>query len=441
MSKFWKKIVSVGVAFTMAGTLLMGCGGSSDDSSDADSTDADSSESTASSSDAKEVTLWHYFENEADDLEEIVEEYNQMQSDIHITVTYVARDELMNQYTIGAVSGELPDIGMVDSPDMASYVSLGVFEDITSQLEEWGELDKFYTGTLSSCKDSKGNLYGLPNNSNCLALLCNMDLLNAAGYEDVPETWEEFEEIAAATTNAGDNVYGFSMSLIGNEEGTFQYIPWLYAAGGSVADLSSDKSVKSLDFLSNLIAQGYLSKESVNWTQADAYNAFIAGKAAMLESGTWQIASLDDDIADAGTDINYKYCFLPKDETYASVIGGENFGVCTGSEATDECVDFLTWFHSAEKNGEFATRSGKLVVREDAEEYNELIEDERFAVFSDAMEYAVARGPHESWPTISEAIYTAVQGAAIGEKTAADAMAEGAAVVDPILEETPLPEQ
>mgnify|MGYP000501822120 CR=1 FL=1 len=64
----------------------------------------------------------------------------------------------MNQYTIGAVSGELPDIGMVDSPDMASYISLGVFEDIDDELQEWGELDNFYTGPLSSCRDSEGRL-------------------------------------------------------------------------------------------------------------------------------------------------------------------------------------------------------------------------------------------------------------------------------------------
>lgn len=97
------------------------------------------------------MTLWHYFEAEAPALEALIEEYNEMQSDIHITPTYVSREELMNQYTIGAVSGELPDIGMVDSPDMASYISLGVFEDITEELESWDDLQYFYEGPLLSC--------------------------------------------------------------------------------------------------------------------------------------------------------------------------------------------------------------------------------------------------------------------------------------------------
>ena len=114
------------------------------------------------------IEIWHYFEGEADALNALCKDYNAMQDEIYITATFVSREELMKQYTIGAVSGELPDIGMVDSPDMASYISLGVFDDITDDLEAWGELDNFYEGPLNSCRDSEGRLHGLPNNSNCL---------------------------------------------------------------------------------------------------------------------------------------------------------------------------------------------------------------------------------------------------------------------------------
>ena len=74
-----------------------------------------------------EVELWHYFDssNDKDMINKWVDDYNALQDKIHITSTYVSRQELMNQYAIGAISGELPDIGMVDSPDMASFISLG----------------------------------------------------------------------------------------------------------------------------------------------------------------------------------------------------------------------------------------------------------------------------------------------------------------------------
>ena len=91
-----------------------------------------------------EVEVWHYFEHEAEALNLLAKQYNEMQSEIYVVPTYISREELMKQYTIGAVSGELPDIGMVDSPDMASYISLGVFEDITSYLEGWEDLEHLY---------------------------------------------------------------------------------------------------------------------------------------------------------------------------------------------------------------------------------------------------------------------------------------------------------
>ena len=176
-----------------------------------------------------EVTLWHYFEHEADALNKMVKQYNESQSDIYIVPTFVSREELMKQYTIGAVSGELPDIGMVDSPDMASYISLGVFEDITDYLSDWPDLEQFYPGPMASAKDADGRIYGLPNNSNCLALLCNMDILKAAGVDNLPTTWEELREVCEKTTNPDDGVYGYLANVCHlHEEGTFQYIPWMY---------------------------------------------------------------------------------------------------------------------------------------------------------------------------------------------------------------------
>lgn len=429
-------VVSAGMVMT---GMMAGCGNSGETPSVGESSSVDGNSGGGEGS-KKEVTLWHYFfDEEGKAIERVVELYNNSQDKVHITSTYISRDELMNQYTIGAVSGELPDIGMVDSPDMASYISLGVFEDIDDELQEWGELDKFYEGPLNSCRDSEGRLHGIPNNSNCLALVCNMDLLNAAGFDEPPTTWDEFREVARACTDPANSVYGYAMCAIGNEEGTFQYIPWLYASGADVTTLDSPEAVKSMEFLGDLVSDGYMSKEVINWTQADALNAFAAGKAAMLESGTWHIALLDSD--SMNVDFNYKYALLPKGEQNASVIGGENFGVCAGSEAKEECIDFLKFMMQPQNNADWCEIGGKLPVRSDAMELKDFwTEDERYAVFSETMNFAVARGPHESWPTISEAIYNAEQSVLSGEKTAADAMKEAASVVDPILKEVPIAE-
>lgn len=455
-----KRMSAVLFSAILAGGLLAGCGGSESASTgtteettteaaaeDTGTSDSTATDHTAATTDqigelngGEQVTLWHYFEHEAEALNAVIKQYNESQSDIYIVPTYVSREELMKQYTIGAVSGDLPDIGMVDSPDMSSYISLGVFADITDYLESWGDLDQFYDGPLSSCMDSDGRLYGLPNNSNCLAILCNMDLLNAAGVEP-PTTWEEFEEVCEKTTDSANGVYGFAMCAISNEEGTFQFIPWLYGAGGSVGDIDSDESVSAVSFLAELESKGYMSNEVVNWGQGDALNAFVAGKAAMVESGTWHIAQLDGDLKDS-VNFEYKYIEMPSNNgRQATVIGGENFGVCSSSKHIEACADFLKYMQTAQNNADWCEIAGKLPVRKDAVELKDFwTADERYKVFNDSLNFAVARGPHPQWPTISEAVWTAEQSAILGQSTPADAMAQAATVIDPILAETPLPD-
>lgn len=389
-----------------------------------------------------EITLWHYFDssNDKQAIIDWVDTYNSIQNDVHITATYVSRTELMNQYTIGALSGELPDIGMVDSPDMASYISLGVFEDITDQLEAWGELDQFYAGPLSSCMDSEGRLYGLPQNSNCLALACNMDLLAAAGYDHMPTNLAEFQEMVAATTDPDDGVYGYAMCAISTEEGTFQLLPWLRSAAGgegvNVDNLTAESAVNGLKVLGDFVANGYMSKEAMNWTQADAWNQFTAGKAAMAEIGTWHLA-MTNEITDG---FNYDFCLLPTGDegTSTSTIGGENFGVCSGAVDVDACVAFLEWLCSQEKEGEWAVVAGKIPTRKDSvAEYT--YEVDGFNVFVDEMNYAQARGPHPEWPTISEAIYTAAQSVFVDGTDPAVALAGAMEKIAPIVEANPLP--
>lgn len=388
-----------------------------------------------------EVTLWHYFDssNDKQAILDWVEEYNTLQDDIHITATYMSRDELMNQYIIGAVSGELPDIGMVDSPDMASYISLGVFADITDQLEAWGELDNFFPGPLSSCMDADGRLYGLPQNSNCLALGVNMDLLKAAGYDHAPESLDELLEIAAATTDPANGVYGMAMCCISTEEGTFQMLPWLRSVkdgeGVNVDNLTAPSAVAGMTALGTLIHEGYMSKECVNWTQADAWYQFCTGKAAMVECGTWHLAMTNEMSGFA-----YDFALLPTGEkgTSTSTIGGENFGVCTGATNEEACVEFLKWLCSKEKEEQWAVTAGKIPTRSDSNAVYEF-EQDGFAVFVDEMNYAQARGPHAEWPTISEAVYTATQSVFIDNTDPAAALAKAMETIAPIVAENPLP--
>ena len=379
---------------------------------------------TVPAAEPTEITFWHYMseDKEGKFVKEAIEEFNNSQDEIHVTAQYLPREELMKQYTIGVVSGELPDCGMVDNPDHASYASMGVFEDITDLYNSWDEAD-FMEGSINSCYyDDK--LYGLPWGNNCLGLFYNKSMLEEAGVE-VPTTWSELE--AACEKLTTDTCKGLAISAIGNEEGTFQYMPWLLSAGGSVDNLTSDESKESMTYLKDLMDKGYISKECINWTQADAEKQFASGQAAMMINGPWQFSGLSGD----APDLEYGVAKVPKadDGDYASVLGGENVAICKGANV-EASWKFLTWITSKEESAKICEAIGRYSPRADVDVQEMYKDDPLNATFAEILPTAESRGPSPVWPEISEAIYSAEQEVLSGQKDVDTAMSDAQVKID-----------
>lgn len=399
-----KRIAVVAIAALMAGSLT--------------------NVGTVSAAEPTEITFWHYMseDKEGKFVNEAIEEFNNSQDEVHVTAQYLPREELMKQYTIGVVSGELPDCGMVDNPDHASYASMGVFEDITDLYNSWDEAD-FMEGSINSCYyDDK--LYGLPWGNNCLGLFYNKSMLEEAGVE-VPTTWSELE--AACEKLTTDTCKGLAISAIGNEEGTFQYMPWLLSAGGSVDNLTSDESKESMTYLKDLMDKGYISKECINWTQADAEKQFASGQAAMMINGPWQFSGLSDD----APDLEYGVAKVPKadDGDYASVLGGENVAICKGANV-EASWKFLIWITSKEESAKICEAIGRYSPRADVDVQEMYKDDPLNATFAEILPTAESRGPSPVWPEISEAIYSAEQEVLSGQKDVDTAMSDAQAKID-----------
>ncbi len=409
---------------------LAGCGRTATDNVPDNTTEATgetetgAGDQTAKPDGRKEITFWHYMseDKEGKYVQEAVDEFNSIQDEIYVNAQYLPREELMKQYSIGVVSGELPDCGMVDNPDHNSYAAMGVFEDITERFNSWEEAN-FLEGSLNSCK-YEDKIYGLPWGNNCLGLFYNKGMLEDAGVK-VPETWSELEDVCSKLTK--DGVKGLAISAIGNEEGTFQFMPWLLSAGGSVNQLDTEESKASLTYLKGLIDKGYISKECVNWTQADAEKQFASGQAAMMINGPWQFSSLEAD----APDMEYGVAKVPKADNgeYASVLGGENVGICKGADV-ESAWTFLTYMTNKENSARICKAIGRFSPRSDVDVQEMFKDDPLNSVFAEVMPGAQSRGPSPVWPEISEAIYTAEQEVFTGMKDVDTAMADAQAKID-----------
>ena len=373
----------------------------------------------------KTITVWCYWENvkQQETLARVCKDFNTSQSAIEVVSKYIPFADFKKQLSIGAVASSLPDIVILDNPDLSAYASMGIFADITDTMATWPDLKQYYDGPLSSCK-LNGRLYGIPFGSNCLSLYYNEDMLKAAGCTP-PTTWDELKSVALKTTKG--NVHGFGISSLQNEEGTFGFMCWLWGSGNTSFQINNANGIKALSLVTDLVKSGAMPKEAINWTQGDVMNQFISGNLAMMVNGPWQVPTMREQ----APNLKWNVVLLPVGNKPASDLGGENFAVVKGANVK-EAVTFLKFVTSPEKIKTYINDFGYIASRKDVAE-TQFANDPIMAVFQKQMAYAYPRGPHPRWPEISDALSLAMNESITGVSTPDAAAAKAQKTIDSIV--------
>lgn len=430
-----KKVISIIIALTMLTVLLTGCSSKKDDTPSTSTSNTNSSSSSAEDQDTNsddnsndqvsgasgKVTIWYYWETEGHQkaLNQLVQDFNNSQSNITVEAKYVPFADYKKQLSIGASANELPDIVIQDNPDTSAYASMGIFADLTGKFD----VSTYYPGPVNSCT-LDGKLYGVPFGSNCLLLYYNKDMLEAAGCA-VPTTWDELLETAKKCTK--DNVYGFAHSSVQNEEGTFNFLTWVWSTGATAYEMSSEGGVKALTIAKNLIDSGAMPKEAINWTQGDTMNQFISGNLAMMINGTWQVPTMREQVPD----LNWDVAPIPMDKQQASGLGGENYSVIAGGNE-EAAIEFLKY--ATQKDQSLAMMKAMGYISPDSTvAKDQFAGDSVYEAFVEEMQYANARGPLAEWPEISNAISLAFNEVMTGASAPEDAAAKAQTTIDGIL--------
>jgi multiple sugar transport system substrate-binding protein len=247
-------------------------------------------------------------------------------------------------------------------------------------------------------------------------------MLEEAGV-DVPTTWDEMEDAAAALT--ADGRYGFAYSAINNQQAVFQWLPSLWQSGSDLDDLKSDEAAEALDYWAGLMDAGSVSKEALNWDQAAVATEFAQGRTAMMINGPWQIPFL----ANEAPDLAYDVALLPDGEEAASVTGGENYMIIEGPEK-DAAWDLVKWMNEPAQVERLAVASGSLPTRTDV---NPFEGDEIIEVFTEQLQVARPRAYGASYAEIADQLVIALQSRMTGTSSSKDALATAADAIAPLL--------
>lgn len=415
------------VAALLTAAMVAGLGacGSSDESrKTSDGGGAKTKQADNGNDQAGDVTMWYYWENESHQkaLNEMLDKYNGSQNNYKMTAKYVPFADFKKQLSIGASASELPDVVLLDSPDHASYASMGIFADLTGKFD----VGKYYEAPVNSCTID-GKLYGIPFGSNCLALYYNTDMFKEAGIEKAPSTWEELQ--SAGEKLSKGNVTGLAFCSLQNEEGTFNFMPWVWSTGTSSYEMDSEGGIKSLGFVKNFVDSGVMSKECINWTQGDVMNQFISGNVAMMINGPWQISTMKQE----APNLNWDVALIPKDKEFASDLGGENYAIIAGGNENG-ALDFLNFSTQPEQVSFMMNTMGYISADREIAKTQFASDDEKvYQKFIEEMEYTKARGPLADWPSVSDAISLAFNQVMTGTAEPEKAAKEAQAAIDSIV--------
>ena len=336
-----------------------------------------------------------------------------------VKAVHIAGASLIQKVLQQASSKTLPDVLMLDNPDVQQIAETGAL----APLKNFGI--KAPEGDVPSVVEAgtyKGELYGLAPVINSIALYYNKDLLDAAGVTP-PKTWDELKAAAKKLTDSSKGQYGFAMSNINNYEGTWQFLPFFWTNGGNEKDIATPQAAQALQLDVDLLNDGSMSKSSLNWTQGDVNNQFIAKKAAMMINGPWQLPALN-----ATKGLNFDSVPIPvrtSDQKIVSPLGGETFNVTnTGDKAKmAAAAKIVECLNTPENQLKIAEFSGNVPADEtSAATYAK--SHPQVESFVETVKTARARtaelGP--KWPVAATAIYTAVQTALTGKASPADAL-------------------
>jgi multiple sugar transport system substrate-binding protein len=310
-----------------------------------------------------------------------------------------------------ASSRTLPDVLMIDNPDLQQIAATGALSPVT----DFGLSADGYAEGIVSASTYEGKVYGLQPVTNTIGLFYNEDMLARAGVTP-PKTWDELKAAAAKLTSG--NRYGLAFAAPANYEGTWQFLPFMWSNGGDETNIANPQVGQALQLWVDLVGSGSASRSVVNWTQADVAEQFGAGNAAMMINGPWQFPVLDE-IA------GLKYGIVPipvpqAGATEVAPFGGETWTLPrTGDDARQKkAAEIVACLNSDANQMDLATKRSTVPTKTALLD-SFVAQEPKMAAFTEQVKTARARTGKlgADWPAAATKIYTAVQSAITGGAT------------------------
>ncbi|WP_046079835.1 sn-glycerol-3-phosphate ABC transporter substrate-binding protein UgpB [Halomonas sp. HG01] len=332
---------------------------------------------------ATEIAWWHAMGGElGNKVDEIAADFNTSQDD------YVVEPSFRGNYSetmTGAIAafraGEAPAIVQIYEVGTATMMNAeGAIVPVHELMSESGQdvdPDAFLPAVTGYYTDADGRMLSMPFNSSTPVVYVNRDILDEAGVDAVPTTWQGLGETLGRIVDSGAAECGMTTTWPSwiqlenfSARNDLPFATEQNGFGGLEARLSIDDTA-AVDHIQRLADWQQDGRFDYGGRFDDAAPAFYTGRCAMLMASSASLAGVRAN----AEDFDFSVAPLPYDSDLVdtpqnSIIGGASLWVLAGKsdEVYQGVARFFDYLSSAEVQADWHQFSGYLPITQAAYE-------------------------------------------------------------------------
>lgn len=296
-----------------------------------------------------------------------VREFERTHPGVRVDIAKSPINRMADVVRAGISSGQPPDV-------VQGHAHTGAGQDLADPVDDlWKHHgispSEYLPGAVEDVTWG-GKRYGLPLDSNAMALLYNRARFDAAGVAPPEPTMSfvDFERLAARLTSPD----GSRRALVVPVD-TWVTYGWIRANGGELVQVDESGRpnfsfnqapvIDTLAYLRRLVDSGVaFGPPGPDARSTDAYALFRSGDSAMYASGSWDLVRILKE--DPGG--NYGVALMPRGltgTTQGTAMGGSSLWIPRGAENRELAFEFMVLLTSDRYALRLAKEEGRLPVR------------------------------------------------------------------------------
>lgn len=361
--------------------------------------------------------------------EDLVEGFEEEHPDIDVELTEVNWDNLLQKLTTDIAGNQAPDVAVIGTRWLTDFVNQGIAADLEEHLD--GEvLDRFIPAFLDPSR-LDGTVYGLPMAASARAMYYNQDLLDQAGLDGPPDTWQEAEEAAAAIDALDEEIYGFGLQGAEIETDVYFYYA-LWSFGGDILEedgtsgLDTEAAYEAASLYQRMIEEGLTQPGPTAYSRENVQDLFKQGRVGFMFSAPFLIGQIEEQ----APDLDYGIAPIPQAEERGTYGVTDSIMVFESSDAKDAAATFLEYLFRPEVHLDFTVEEGFLPVLEGEAESDYFQENEQLRAFADLLPDAKFAPNIEGWGEVADVTSNALQAIYLGDREVEEALNDAARRID-----------